>query len=519
MPLSAVPKAPHDVRLQSETICTLRPACAEDEEIIYKWRNLPEIVERGLHRSGVGREEHRIWYGQTLRASDRELFIIIVQGQPAGAVRYDFDLSGQAEISIYLVPPYTGHGFGTQALEQSLPETFVRRRLHTIRATVRNDNKRSLTFFRSLGFLDVETGPDSDTLLLKHPEVPHSRPWIGHQETDAVMSVLNSRQLSQGPRVAALERLWCEATHCKAAAAVGTGLGALRLALFALGVGPGSEVILPAYSCVALANAVLALGATPVCADIQADDWTLSADDVKRKLTKRTKAIIAVHLFGHPADIKRLAALEVPVIEDCAHGIGGTAGGVPFGSGAQLSVGSFYATKMLCAGEGGMVASQHQNLIDLIIQSRDYSDQQASAFRLNDKLTDIQAALAIAQLQKLDEILELRQAVAQRYHTLLRGLVESGLIALPLDTPGRIWYRYAIQLKQHLASTIGEHMRQFRVRAELPVHDWWQPASGDMPLPATEDAFKHLLSLPLYPHLSELEQRLVVSSLCSVLTS
>jgi perosamine synthetase len=236
-------------------------------------------------------------------------------------------------------------------------------------------------------------------------------------------------------------------------------------------------------------------------------------------LTKRTKAIIAVHLFGHPADIKKLAEFAVPVIEDCAHGIGGITDGVPFGSGTQVSVSSFYATKMLCAGEGGIVASQDQNLIALIMRSRDYSDQRASAFRLNDKLTDIQAALAISQLQKLSEILNRRQAVAQRYHTLLAGLVKKGLIVLPLDTPGRIWYRYAIRLKKDLAGNISQRMRVFRVSAELPVHDWRQPASADMHLPATAEAFERLLSLPLYPDLSELEQCLVVSSLCSALTS
>src|SRR5579859_6947961 len=178
MSLSAVPKVPLNVPLRSEDVCTLRPVCAADEEIIYQWRNLPEIVERGLNKSGVEREQHRIWFRESLRAVDRELFIIEVRGRAVGTVRYDFDSDRQAEISIYLIAPYTGQGFGTRALEQSLPETFVRRRVHTIRATVRKDNQRSLAFFRSLGFRDVETNPQSDTLVLEHPRVPHSRPWI-----------------------------------------------------------------------------------------------------------------------------------------------------------------------------------------------------------------------------------------------------------------------------------------------------------------------------------------------------
>ena len=295
MSLTALPKISSSRHSAAETVCTLRPARADDEEIIYRWRNLPEIIELGLRHCAVEREEHRIWFERTLRAVDRELFIIEVAGKAAGTVRYDFDEFGQAEISIYLVPPYKGRGFGTQALTQSLPETFVKRRLHTIRATVLRGNERSLAFFHSLDFRDTEAGGSSNTLVLEHPSVPHSRPWIDHQEIAAVVSVLNSGQLSQGPRVAELERLWCSATQSKAAAAVGSGLGAIRLALLALRVETGSEVIVPAYSCVALANAVLAVGATPVCADIEVDSWTLSPDDVQRKLTKRTKAIIAVH--------------------------------------------------------------------------------------------------------------------------------------------------------------------------------------------------------------------------------
>jgi perosamine synthetase len=512
-----VPKVSLNTYPEAESVCTLRPACADDEEMIYRWRNLPEIIELGLSRSAVGREEHGIWFRETLRSLDRELFVIEVGGQAAGTVRYDFDVLGQAEISIYLVPSYTGRGFGTQALAQSLPETFVKRHVRTIRATVRRGNERSLAFFHSLGFREAETNSVSDTLVLEHPNVPHSRPWIEHKEIEAVVSVLNSRQLSQGPCVAELERLWCKATQCSAAAAVGTGLGALRLALLALGVGSGNEVILPSYCCVALANAALAIGATPVCADVDFDSWTLSAEDVQRKVTKQTKAIIAVHLFGYPADVQKLAAFDVPVIEDCAHGIGGTTGSTPFGGGSQLSIGSFYATKMLCAGEGGIVASPHANLINLVIKSRDYSDQEASGSRLNDKLTDFQAALAIAQLQKLKEILYRRQARARRYHSLLAGLVDEGLIALPLDTAGRIWYRYTIRLTRHLARKVSQRMREFSVSAELPVHSWRQPGTSDKTLPVTMEAFDRLLSLPLYPDLSVLEQDLVVSSLRSAL--
>lgn len=354
--------------------------------------------------------------------------------------------------------------------------------------------------------------------LLDSETVPHSKPSFGQAEWEAARSVLASGHLTQGPFVQQLEAAWCRHTMTQFAACTGSGLGALRLSLFALGVGAGDDVIVPAYSCVALLNAVLALGGTPVLADVTRDEWTIAVTDARRRLTHRTKAIVAVHLFGMPADLPALLSLGVPIIEDCAHGIGGRCGGKPFGASGTLTIASFYATKLLAGGEGGIVAGQDRVLIERVRRARDYSDQEASGVHLNDKMTEIEAALVSAQLARLPELLDRRAERAARYHAALAPLAEAGLVALPSETPGRIWYRYAVHLLDHDAQAVCRWMAAHGVRAEQPVWDlrtsrFWSPE-----LTATADAFDRLVSLPLYPDLTADQQDRVVEALTQCLT-
>jgi dTDP-4-amino-4,6-dideoxygalactose transaminase len=340
-------------------------------------------------------------------------------------------------------------------------------------------------------------------------EIQHSKPSLGKAEMDAVMSVLASGQLAQGPVVQRLEEEWCRQTSTQYAACVGSGLGALRLSLLALGIGSGDEVIVPAYSCVALLNAVLALDATPVLADVKRDDWTLSVEDVRRRITKKTRALVAVHLFGMPAWVTALLDLGLPVIEDCAHGIGGQCGNRPLGGIGTLNIGSFYATKMLAGGEGGIVAGNDSGLIQRVVQARQYNDQDPNRVYLNDKMTDLEAALVCVQLARLSEILSLRAKRAARYNAWLSSLVETGLIVLPIDTPGRIWYRYTVRLLHHDAKSVSHWMSAHKVRVEQPVWDLRGSRFWAVDLRASSEAFDRLVSLPLYPDLGEAEQEIV----------
>lgn len=493
----------------------IRPACPEDEEILFLWRNDPWIVQQGLSQQTVTRDEHHRWFLQSVEGVERELFLVEIDGNPTGMIRYDFKSPDEAEVSIYLLPPFPGHGYGQQVILATVPEIFVRRGIKCIIARVRHDNERSLRFFRRLGFRDVEFSASNGAhvLSLERPVVPHSRPWVGETEASAVASIVASRQLAQGPKVLNLEQRWCDATRTNAAAAVGSGVAALRLALLALEVGPEDEVIVPAYSCVALLNAVLALGATPVLADIIPDYWTLAPDEVHRCLTRRTKAIVAVHLFGCPVAIAGLAGFGLPIVENCAHGIGGFSGDSPFGGAGTLSMASFYATKMLAAGEGGIVAGHNPALIDRVRRARDYGDQPPDGRHLNDKMTDIEASLALVQLSRLSDILARREDRARRYHSSLEPLYRAKLVELPIDVPGRIWYRYAVRLTRHKATSVVEKMVAEGVRAEQPVWDLRRTKVWNDSFVSSSLAFDHVISLPLYPDLTELEQNMVCAAL------
>lgn len=495
----------------------VRAARPGDEPRLLTWRNDPMVMQLGLSRRNVTSEEHHRWFCATLAGAERELFLVEIDGMPAGMIRYDFD-EDEAEVSLYLLPPFPGRGYGEKMFLATAPDMMIRRGLRRITARVRKENARSLTFFRRLGFQEDSASSgegEAHSLILDRPPVPHSRPWVGEAEVSAVAAVLNSRQIAQGPRVMELERNWCEATGTQAAAAVGSGLAAMRLALAALEVGPGDEVILPAYSCVALLNAVLAMGATPVLADVLLDRWTLAPESVRDRLTRQTKAILAVHLFGYPADMSALGAMGVPVIEDCAHGIGGRCGGAAFGSAGTLSMASFYATKMLGGSEGGIVAGHSPALVDRIRQARDYSDQLPDAHRLNDKMSDLEAVLASEQLKRLPETLRRRADRARIYGERLRPLAEEGLLVLPSDEPGRVWYRYVVRLTHHKAPDLAVRLCSHGIRGEQPVWDLRTCSYWREGLDGATAAFDRLLSLPLYPDLSDMEQGLVCSAVGS----
>jgi len=347
--------------------------------------------------------------------------------------------------------------------------------------------------------------------------IQHSKPFIGKEEIDAAASVVASGQLAQGPMVEKLEAEWCRLTQKRHAAAVGSGLGAIRLALISLGVATGDEVIIPAYSCVALLNAVLAVGAQPVLADVEPDRWTLDIADAKQHLNKRVKAIIAVHLFGFGCDVPGLLEFDVPIIEDCAHALHTAGLSRPFGSQGTLNLSSFYATKLVAGGEGGIVASNDARLITRIIQVRTYVGQPPNALHLNDKMTDVEAAVAHVQLEKIDRILSLRQSRAERYDEILADLVRKGDIVLPRRDEARVWYRYAVRLTNHMASAVAEWMANCGVHADQPVWDLRTSRFWTSDLTASSLAFDRLLSLPLYPDLTDAQQEIVCRSLAQCL--
>jgi dTDP-4-amino-4,6-dideoxygalactose transaminase len=346
-------------------------------------------------------------------------------------------------------------------------------------------------------------------------DIPHNRLTFGNAESEAVAQTIRSGHWAQGPRVQELEAVLSRMSGVQHAVCVGSGFSALRLSLGALGVRPSDSVVIPAYCCVALANAVLAWGATPVPVDIEPPGWNLCQKDCCTAIAScRPRAVIAVNTFGMPAEIGEIVAGGAPVIEDCAHAFGIAAGGKWLGSRAQVGVLSFYATKLIGGGEGGAVLTNSSEIADYIRSARDYGDQPASAHRMNDKMNDLEAALVLTQLKRLPELITARETIARRYIEMLSGPSLGRLFRLPTDSKERVWYRFVAEMLTGTAETIVNKLERSGVYAAIPVYDW-RP-EGSLPAPGADRAYRHLVSLPLYPTLTAYEQDRVVEAFLRV---
>jgi len=337
--------------------------------------------------------------------------------------------------------------------------------------------------------------------------VPHSRPWITAADVRAVARVLRSGRLVQGTEVAALEAELGAFLGLPPGVAVSSGTAALHLALAGLGLGPGHEVILPSYVCVAPLHAVEYVGAIPRLADVDPRSYNLDPADVRRRVSRRTRAIIVPHLFGLPADLDALLALGVPLVEDCAQALGATYRGRPVGGFGVVSILSFYATKLLTTGEGGMILSRDRSLLTRLRDLRDYDERRRHARRYNYKLTDLQAALGRSQLARFPAALGRRATIAARYRRAWAALP----IRLPAPDERRThaYHRFAAAVPGR-AATAARMLRALGVTARPPVFQPIHQTLGLPGFPGAEEAWRHALSLPLYPGLTAREQAQVV---------
>lgn len=345
------------------------------------------------------------------------------------------------------------------------------------------------------------------------PIIPHSRPTLDQEEVNAVTAVLQSGQLAQGEEVLHFEKALASMIGVGGAVAVSSGTAALHLALLALDIGEGDEVVIPSFVCPALLNAIRYVGAVPVPADINGETFNIDVRDLERRLTGKTKAVIVPHMFGLPAEIREIVALGLPIIEDCAQSLGSRYQGAPTGSFGTLSVFSFYATKVICTGEGGMIAANDMQLLDRIRDLRDYDEKDDGRLRFNYKLTDLQAALGVVQLRKLPVLIARRRAIAGRYDEFLRRY---GL-SLPVCPPNRehIYYRYIIRTER-LAELL-DAGRDAGIAYRRPVFKPLHHYLGLAGFPETDGAFRSAVSLPLYPTLRDAEVQTILQHIQSFL--
>jgi len=327
--------------------------------------------------------------------------------------------------------------------------------------------------------------------------IPLSRPTLGEEEVEAAAAVIRSGWISQGEVVRRFEQAFAEAMGVGQAVSTSSGTAALHLVLVALGIGPSDEVILPSFVCSALLNAVFYTGATPVLAEIHPDTYNLDADEVKQRLSRRTRAVIVPHMFGLPADLDPLLALDVPIIEDCAQAVGATYRGRPVGSFGHAAIFSFYATKVMATGEGGMVVSNCEKLITAIRDLNEYDRQSIYITRYNYKMTDLQAAVGLAQLKKLEGFARRRREIADAYRLALQAMD----IGLPVRDPGHIYFRYVIDSRSDVQARI-EGLRQQGIGCDRPIFMPLHRLLNRPGYPLTERCWENALSLPIYPSLT-----------------
>jgi len=332
--------------------------------------------------------------------------------------------------------------------------------------------------------------------------IPHSRPSLGDEEIRALQDVLTSGQIAQGPQLENFEEELGSFHGLLPGVATSSGTTALHLALLSLGIGPGDEVLLPSYVCSAPLHAVNHSGATPILVDVDPTNGNIDSEDLKKRLTSKSKAIIVVHLFGLPAKVREISALGLPVIEDCAQALGAELASRKVGTFGRVAICSFYATKIITTGEGGMLLSSDPDLLAKSRDLRDYDKKEDFKPRFNYKMTDLQAALGRSQLQKLERFLGQREALAGVYNDQLANLP----CTLPLSQEGRIYYRYVISVKGEI-SELTQKLLKMGIEVARPVYRPLHRYFNLEDYPGAEMAWKSHLSLPIHPSLTSQEVR------------
>jgi dTDP-4-amino-4,6-dideoxygalactose transaminase len=366
--------------------------------------------------------------------------------------------------------------------------------------------------------------------------IPLSRPYLGEREEELVLDVLRSGRLSLGPTIERFEELIAERTGAPHAVALSSGTAGLHLLARIAGVGPGDEVITSTFSFVASANCFVVEGATPVFADIDARTLNLDPDAVEAAVTERTKAIVAVDIFGYPCELDELRAIAdrhgLVLIDDSCEALGAEYKGRPLGSHGPSSVFAFYPNKQVAAGEGGVVTTHSEDeakmLRSLRNQGRSYEGGRwfhHPYLGLNYRWTDLQAAVGLAQLEKLDEILELRAAAAARYAKLLADVDGVTLPAPDDEEHVRSWFVYVVLLdegvdRSGVASRLAEEgieCGEYLPCIHLQPYMREAYGFGEGLCPVAEDASRRTLALPFFPGLERADQERVAEALAGAL--
>ncbi|MCG8515037.1 MAG: UDP-4-amino-4,6-dideoxy-N-acetyl-beta-L-altrosamine transaminase [Halanaerobiales bacterium] len=375
--------------------------------------------------------------------------------------------------------------------------------------------------------------------------LPYAQQDIDEQDIKAVVDVLKSDWLTTGPKIEQFEREMADYCQARYAVAVATGTAALHTACYAAGIKPGDEVITSPMTFAASANCILYQGGKPVFADIDPTTYNIDPEQIERKITARTKAIIPVDYTGQPAELDRIKEIaqrhQLLVIEDAAHSLGAEFKGQKVGSMAELTTLSFHPAKHITCGEGGMVLTDNNQLYNKMKQFRTHGIIKGSASEncnqepwlyhqqvlgYNYRMTDLQAALGLSQLKKIDSFISRRREIAARYNDTFSEL---DLVEIPAQLSGSnsSWHLYIIKLKleklkagrKEIFNTLRQENLGVNVHF-IPVyyHPYYQKLGYKKGLcPVAEDLYERLITLPLFPKMIEHDVDYVVDIVTAVL--
>lgn len=367
--------------------------------------------------------------------------------------------------------------------------------------------------------------------------IPYGKQTIEQDDIQAVVDVLKSDFLTTGPKIAEFEQTVADYVGAKYAVAISNGTSALHAACFAAGIGPGDEVITTPLTFAASANCVLYCGGTPVFADVDPKTYNIDPEDIRRKITDRTKAIIAVHLAGQPCDMDAIHSIArehgLIVIEDGAHALGSVYKGKKVGSMSDMTTFSFHPVKPITTGEGGMIVTDNEDFYKKMVLFRSHGiTRDDSMMTRNDgpwfyqqfdlgynyRITDIQCALGCSQMKKLDRFLARRKEIVARYN---EAFADCDNIITPyqLSDTESGWHLYIVQVKNCDRRQVFENMREKGIGVNvhyIPVymHPYYQEHGyKNVHCANAEEIYSHIISLPLYPGLTSEQQDYVIDTL------
>lgn len=352
--------------------------------------------------------------------------------------------------------------------------------------------------------------------------IPAANPIIGRQERKAVDRVLRSGGLAQGPEVAAFEKEFSSHVAGRHSIALNSGTSALHMAFLAAGIKPGDEVIVPSFSFAATANSVALAGAVPVFVDVEENHFNLDPSKIEAAITKKTRAIMPVHLYGHPADMVTITEIakkhDLLVFEDAAQAHGAKVNGIPVGAWGIAASFSFYPTKNMTSGEGGMVTTPSDEVSRMVKVLRNQGMEiryQNEVVGFNTRMTDIHAAIGREQLKKLPRWTAQRQQNAAFLNENLEGVV------VPATAPGmeHVFHQYTIKVvdtdRDAFSAELTKRGVGNGVYYPTPIHRL-PSFQLTLDLPATERVAQQVLSLPVHPALKKRDLETIVKVVNSI---